>query len=305
MSDSDNDNPTEIYEAGNAATSNLPPEKSREIYTKQCAEMCNARDGPSINSHSEYGNSSSKIENARNLRKYVSEFCFGTTCCQKRFYIQVSKDFNVDDLPVPLTSEEVILLQTFPPHKLRWSDIIYKHFGDQAPTNIFNILNDTMNYQNNVLRILHLREREIIGNLREKKMESLPYLSFTLYIPMEWMMTDTSYNDTIIYLMNIAEEYFNIHGCYEGLVIDIVGVQAILIVNIIERIIWFKRIRIEDDRRLPTVNYFPRIAFLHLEELWEFLPLSNLNNDNSNYNDNSDNNSDNNIVRTMMMMMLR
>ncbi|KAK0073470.1 hypothetical protein PV326_013377, partial [Microctonus aethiopoides] len=73
----------------------------------------------------------------------------------------------MDDLPVLLTLEGVILLQTFPPHKLRWSDIIYKHFGDQPPANILNFLNDTENYQNNVLRILHLRERETIGNLRE------------------------------------------------------------------------------------------------------------------------------------------
>ncbi|KAK0076003.1 hypothetical protein PV326_011135 [Microctonus aethiopoides] len=35
MGDSDSDNPTEIYEAANAATLNLLPEKSREIYIKQ------------------------------------------------------------------------------------------------------------------------------------------------------------------------------------------------------------------------------------------------------------------------------
>ncbi|KAK0071544.1 hypothetical protein PV325_012714 [Microctonus aethiopoides] len=36
----------------------------------------------------------------------------------------------MDDLPMPLTSEEVILLQTFPPYKLCWSDIICKHSGE-------------------------------------------------------------------------------------------------------------------------------------------------------------------------------
>ncbi|KAK0070845.1 hypothetical protein PV326_002019, partial [Microctonus aethiopoides] len=86
------------------------------------------------------------------------------------------------------------------------------------------------------------------------KMESLPYLTLTLRIPMEWIMTDTSYNDTIIYLMTITEEYLNIHGSYEGLVIDIVGVQAILIINIMERIIWFRRIRIEDDPPITTTT---------------------------------------------------
>ncbi|KAK0072106.1 hypothetical protein PV326_000446, partial [Microctonus aethiopoides] len=40
----------------------------------------------------------------------------------------------MDDLPVPLVSEEVLLLKTFPPHKLRLSDIVYKHFGDQPPS---------------------------------------------------------------------------------------------------------------------------------------------------------------------------
>ncbi|KAK0078929.1 hypothetical protein PV326_009060, partial [Microctonus aethiopoides] len=36
MTDSDSDNPTEIYEATNTATLNLLLEKSREIYIKQC-----------------------------------------------------------------------------------------------------------------------------------------------------------------------------------------------------------------------------------------------------------------------------
>ncbi|KAK0073657.1 hypothetical protein PV325_009441, partial [Microctonus aethiopoides] len=66
--------------------------------------------------------------------------------------------FNMDDLPVPLTLEEVILLPTIPPHKLRWSDIIHKHFGDQPPAKILNFLNNKVNFQNSVLRILHLRE---------------------------------------------------------------------------------------------------------------------------------------------------
>ena len=44
MSDSDSDNPAEIYEAANTATLNLLPEKSRKIYLKQYEifmEWCN------------------------------------------------------------------------------------------------------------------------------------------------------------------------------------------------------------------------------------------------------------------------
>ncbi|KAK0070880.1 hypothetical protein PV325_013947 [Microctonus aethiopoides] len=104
-------------------------------------------------------------------------------------------------------------------------------------------------------------------------MESLPYLTLTLRIPMEWIMTDTSYNDTIIYLMTITEEYLNIHGSYEGLVIDIVGVQAILIINIMERIICNHNNDINNHNN-DNSNH-------------------NNNNDNSN-NNNSDNNNDNN-----------
>ncbi|KAK0074396.1 hypothetical protein PV326_012489, partial [Microctonus aethiopoides] len=77
------------------------------------------------------------------------------------------KDLNMDELPIPLTLEEVQLLKTFPPHELRWSDIIGKHFGEQPPANIISFLKDVVNYQNNVLLILHLRDRETIENLRE------------------------------------------------------------------------------------------------------------------------------------------
>ncbi|KAK0156768.1 hypothetical protein PV328_012337, partial [Microctonus aethiopoides] len=112
---------------------------------------------------------------------------------------------------------------------------------------------------------------------------------------MEWLMVNVSYNDTIMYLMNIADQYLNIHGTYEGLVVNIAGVQARLVINILERVIWFMRIRIEDDPRPPNVQYFPRIAPLHLEELWNFLPLNDINNHNNDnsHNDNSNNNNDN------------
>ncbi|KAK0072397.1 hypothetical protein PV326_000118, partial [Microctonus aethiopoides] len=128
-------------------------------------------------------------------------------------------------------------------------------------------------------------------------MESLPYITFTIHIPMEWLMVNVSYNDTIMYLMNITDQYLNIHGTYEGMVVNIAGVQARLVINILERVIWFMRIRIEDDPRPPNVQYFPRIAPPHLEELWNFLPLNDINNhnnDNSNNNNDNSNNNDNN-----------
>ncbi|KAK0171495.1 hypothetical protein PV327_011207, partial [Microctonus hyperodae] len=71
----------------------------------------------------------------------------------------------MDDLLVPLVSEEVKLLKSFPPQKLHLSDIIYKHFVDQPPANISNFVNDVVNYQKNVQRIVHLRECETIENL--------------------------------------------------------------------------------------------------------------------------------------------
>ncbi|KAK0074784.1 hypothetical protein PV325_007811 [Microctonus aethiopoides] len=113
----------------------------------------------------------------------------------------------MDDLPVPLTPEEVILLQTFPPHKLHWSVIIYKHFGDQAPANILNFLNDTINYQNNVLRILHLRERETIGNLREVCSKCLyTHDGLNMMVGMFKQMSQ-SVNDLMMNIFHLQREY--------------------------------------------------------------------------------------------------
>ncbi|KAK0071354.1 hypothetical protein PV326_001342 [Microctonus aethiopoides] len=113
----------------------------------------------------------------------------------------------MDDLPVPLTSEEVILLQTFPPHKLRWSDIIYKHFGDQPPANILNFLNDTINYQNNVLRILHLRKSETIGNLREVCSKCLyTHDGLSMMVGMCKQMSQ-SVNDLMMNIFHLKHEY--------------------------------------------------------------------------------------------------
>ncbi|KAK0074331.1 hypothetical protein PV325_008493, partial [Microctonus aethiopoides] len=98
----------------------------------------------------------------------------------------------MDDLPVPLTSEEVILLQTFPPHKL---------------PNILNFLNDTINYQNNALRILHLRERETIGNLREVCSKCLyTHDGLSMMVGMFKQMSQ-SVNDLMMNIFHLKHEY--------------------------------------------------------------------------------------------------
>ncbi|KAK0075527.1 hypothetical protein PV326_011509 [Microctonus aethiopoides] len=113
----------------------------------------------------------------------------------------------MDELRVPLTSEEVILLKTFPPHKLRWSDIIYKDFGDQPPANILNFLNDTVNYQNNVLQILYLRERETIGNLTEVCSKCLyTHDALSMMFGMFKQMSQ-SVNDLMTNIFHLEREY--------------------------------------------------------------------------------------------------
>ncbi|KAK0169337.1 hypothetical protein PV327_011641 [Microctonus hyperodae] len=131
-------------------------------------------------------------------------------------------------------------------------------------------------------------------------MESLPYLIFTIHIPMEWLAIDTTYNNLLTYLMNTTEDYFNIHGTYEGLVIDIMGIQSILIINITRRIIWFRRIRIEDDLRPPTVQYFPQLAPQSLEEEWHFIANDAINM-NNNVSDDMNMNMDNDVSDDMNM----
>ncbi|KAK0071995.1 hypothetical protein PV326_000571 [Microctonus aethiopoides] len=86
----------------------------------------------------------------------------------------------MDDLPMPLTSEEVILLQTFPPYKL-------------------------LNYQNNVLRIL--RERETIGNLGEVRSKCLyTYDGFNMMVGMFKQMSQ-SVNDLLMNIFHLKREY--------------------------------------------------------------------------------------------------
>ncbi|KAK0070809.1 hypothetical protein PV325_014039, partial [Microctonus aethiopoides] len=67
-------------------------------------------------------------------------------------------------------------------------------------------------------------------------MESLPYMIFTIHIPME---------------------------CING-------IQAALFINVLTRIMWFKRIRIEDDPRPAMVHYYTPLTPPSLEDEWHF-----------------------------------
>ncbi|KAK0169221.1 hypothetical protein PV328_012321 [Microctonus aethiopoides] len=115
-------------------------------------------------------------------------------------------------------------------------------------------------------------------------MESLPYMIFTIHIPMEWLAIEDSYENLLNQLMSSIENYSNMYGSYEGLIININGVEAALFINIMRRIIWFKRIRIDDDPRPEIIHYYPSLAPPSLEEEWHW----GVNNENDNI-DNVDN----------------
>ncbi|KAK0075141.1 hypothetical protein PV325_007309, partial [Microctonus aethiopoides] len=110
----------------------------------------------------------------------------------------------MDDLPVPLTSEEVILLKTFPPHELNWSNIIYKHFGDQPPVNILHFSKDVVNYQMNVLRILRSRVHEDVQEACPKCLYM--HGSIGMMVGMLTQMSE-SVNDLMMNIFHLKREY--------------------------------------------------------------------------------------------------
>ncbi|KAK0071755.1 hypothetical protein PV325_012410 [Microctonus aethiopoides] len=130
-------------------------------------------------------------------------------------------------------------------------------------------------------------------------MDSSPYIIFTIHIPMEWLVIDMSYDDILNHLMDVAENYFNIHGSYDGLTLNIAGIQAVLSINIITRILWFRRIPNEDDPRPPTIHYYPSLAPPALEEEWQWggnNDIDDIDDNLININDIVDDNNDNDIV---------
>ncbi|KAK0070599.1 hypothetical protein PV325_000369 [Microctonus aethiopoides] len=101
-------------------------------------------------------------------------------------------------------------------------------------------------------------------------METLPYMVYTLHIPLEWLNGDRSYRNLLNYIYNATEDYADYHGNYDGCVLTINNIQAVLFNDNAARIWWYRRIRIEGDQRPSTVNYFPRLAPTSVENEWRW-----------------------------------
>ncbi|KAK0072624.1 hypothetical protein PV325_006211, partial [Microctonus aethiopoides] len=84
------------------------------------------------------------------------------------------------------------------------------------------------------------------------------------------------------------EFYADMHLNYEGFTTIKNSIAAFLVIDNLRKIYWFRRIRIENDQRPPTVNYYPRLAPISLEAEWEF--IIHHNNDENNHPINDDNN---------------
>lgn len=114
--------------------------------------------------------------------------------------------------------------------------------------------------------------------------ESLPCIIFTIHVPMEWLTVDGTYEELLNYLMNAIDEYHNVHGIYNGLVINVLGIEAALFFDVLARTIWFRRIRIEDDPRPSNIHYYPPLAPPAIEEEWHYGANNSNNNDDDNEN---------------------
>ncbi|KAK0074573.1 hypothetical protein PV325_008126 [Microctonus aethiopoides] len=119
------------------------------------------------------------------------------------------------------------------------------------------------------------------------------FIKYYIYVPCEWVV-DVDYEHLIHILFEEIDSYIDIHPILDEFVSTKNNVTACLIIDNTRKIYWFKRVRIDDDRRPHTVNYYPRLAPIHLEEQWQFIPHNNNNNNNNNNNDDDYDNSDNN-----------
>ncbi|KAK0072267.1 hypothetical protein PV325_011625 [Microctonus aethiopoides] len=81
----------------------------------------------------------------------------------------------------------------------------------------------------------------------------------TMHVPMEWLAIDGTYDELINHIMNTTDKQFQLS--------NILGIEAALHIDIAARIIWFKRIRIEDDPCPEIVQYYPPLASFS-EEKW-------------------------------------
>ncbi|KAK0171502.1 hypothetical protein PV327_011187 [Microctonus hyperodae] len=79
-------------------------------------------------------------------------------------------------------------------------------------------------------------------------------------------MVDNNYQNLIDVIYNEFEYYADGYGHYNEFVSTKNNIAAYLIIDNLRKLYWLKRIWIEDDQRPETVNYYPRLAPMHLEE---------------------------------------
>ncbi|KAK0071379.1 hypothetical protein PV325_013023 [Microctonus aethiopoides] len=112
---------------------------------------------------------------------------------------------------------------------------------------------------------------------------------------MEWMNNNNNipYGDIITNILKITAEYADCYGTYTGCVINFNDIEAALIIDHTAKMWWYRRIRIENDPRPPTIHYYPRLAPPELEEEWCWWSWVGNNNDDGNENNNDDNENNN------------
>ncbi|KAK0170555.1 hypothetical protein PV328_008392 [Microctonus aethiopoides] len=113
---------------------------------------------------------------------------------------------------------------------------------------------------------------------------------------MEWMNNNNNipYGDIITNILKITAEYADCYGTYTGCVINFNDIEAALIIDHTAKMWWYRRIRIENDPRPPTIHYYPRLAPPELEEEWCWWSwVGNNNNYDGNENNNDDNENNN------------
>ncbi|KAK0070860.1 hypothetical protein PV326_001995 [Microctonus aethiopoides] len=103
-------------------------------------------------------------------------------------------------------------------------------------------------------------------------MNFIAVIEFNIHIPLEWIDIDFSnYEYLINHIFMVTAEYADHHGSYSGCVIQYNNINAALFIDNARRMWWFRRIQVEDDPRPPTVNYYPPLASLELEEEWRLV----------------------------------
>ncbi|KAK0082843.1 hypothetical protein PV326_006983 [Microctonus aethiopoides] len=141
-----------------------------------------------------------------------------------------------------------------------------------------------------------------------------PYIDFTyelklnIYIPMEWLQMNTSYEFIIEIVLKMTAEYANRTGTHAGCVINYNNIKAGLYIDVSRRMWWYRRILMEDDPRPPTIHYYPPIAPPELEEEWFWWLVwggNNVDNDNENNDNENENNNDDNDDIEMILYFLQ